>query len=668
MQNPGLIVAGTSNGSLFLARVAMSDGSFDRSFRAGHLVVAGLGAFVPLDVATFPDTRILVLGRTDHGNEVVGFTHDGELDPTFGAGGIATIPGPARATGRLFFSGFDLTFIVAPDLYRITLDGVYVPTTPDPDYSPPDSPAVEAGAIYYAQGPEAWVSNRRRLSTFVDNGGLPGTPTAIAVSRWDNHVYQGGSLPTGAGTSDLFVRAFLPGGAIDSHFGRDGTVRLDISQVDGVSGIIVSYDRLVVVGSARRSGGRTDLSLVMLHLDGTPFPTLGNDGVWTTPVMGPSDGQVGIGGYGLGDAVIVPGHTPAGGAAIFRASPSSLPPGHPLAWGWNGAGQLGDGTTGDRHSPVSTSGLIGALSVAAGGYHSLAVSADGNATSWGWNPVGELGDGTTNDRSTPAPVLSDVVAVSAGMLHSLALRADGTVWAWGWNGVGQLGDGTTTDRHTPTKVANLTGVVAIAAGGYHSLAVRADGTVWAWGWNGVGQLGDGTLIDRLSPVQTSLTGVASVAGGLVMSMALSKTGTLFTWGWDVYGELGRTGQSSVPGLVSLPGSGRVVSMAAGGVHALAVLDDGTVAAWGWNGVGQLGTGTTSDSPTPVRVPGLDGIAMVSAGMYHSMALSRAGTVSAWGWNVVGQLGGGSTDDLHAPVSILLQVRAISAGMFHSLAL
>jgi hypothetical protein len=423
VQNPGLIVAGTSKGSLFLARIAWSDGSFDRSFRAGHLVVAGLGAFVPLDVATFPDTRILVLGRTDHGNEVVGFTHDGELDPTFGSGGIATIPGPARATGRLFFYGFNQTYLVAPDLYTITVDGANVPTTPDPNYSPPDSPAIEAGAIYYAQGPQVWFSNRQRNSTWVDNSALPGTPTAIAVSSWDNRVFQGGSLPTGAGSSDLFVRAFLPGGAIDSHFGHDGTVRLDIGQVDGVSGIVASYDRVVIVGSARRSGGRTDLVILSLHLDGTPFPTLGNDGVWTTPVFGPADGQVEIGGTGLGDGVIVPGHTPAGVAALFRTSPSSLPPGHPLAWGWNGAGQLGDGTTADRHAPVSTSGLVGAVSVAAGGYHSLAVSADGNATSWGWNPVGELGDGTTTDRSTPVPVLSGVVAVSAGMLHSLALRA-----------------------------------------------------------------------------------------------------------------------------------------------------------------------------------------------------------------------------------------------------
>src|SRR5579885_2283537 len=210
LQNPGLIVAGTSKGSLFLARVGWSDGSFDRSFRPGHLVVAGLGAFVPLDVATFPETRILVLGRTDHGNEVVGFTPDGELDPTFGVNGIATIPGPARATGRLSFSVWNQTYLVAPDLYSITVDGANVPTTPYPNNSPPDSPAFVAGAIYYAQGPEVWFDNRQRLSTWVDNSALPGTATAIAVSSWDNRVFQGGSLPSGAGSSDLFVRAFLP--------------------------------------------------------------------------------------------------------------------------------------------------------------------------------------------------------------------------------------------------------------------------------------------------------------------------------------------------------------------------------------------------------------------------------------------------------------------------
>jgi alpha-tubulin suppressor-like RCC1 family protein len=42
------------------------------------------------------------------------------------------------------------------------------------------------------------------------------------------------------------------------------------------------------------------------------------------------------------------------------------------AWGWNGAGQLGDGTTVDRHVPTVIPGAAGSQAVGAGAYHSLA--------------------------------------------------------------------------------------------------------------------------------------------------------------------------------------------------------------------------------------------------------------------------------------------------------
>jgi hypothetical protein len=91
-------------------------------------------------------------------------------------------------------------------------------------------------------------------------------------------------------------------------------------------------------------------------------------------------------------------------------------------------------------------------SVAAGDAHSLAVREDGTLWAWGRNWAGQLGDGTTTRRSTPVQVLTNVRSVTAGGYHSLAVREDGTLWAWGWNGVGQLGDGTTENRSTPVQV------------------------------------------------------------------------------------------------------------------------------------------------------------------------------------------------------------------------
>ena len=89
----------------------------------------------------------------------------------------------------------------------------------------------------------------------------------------------------------------------------------------------------------------------------------------------------------------------------------------------------------------------------------MALKSDGTVWAWGDNGYGQLGDGTTTDRTTPVQVsgLSGVTAIAAGCYHTVALKSDGTVWAWGYNGYGQLGDGTTTQRTTPVQVSGLYG-------------------------------------------------------------------------------------------------------------------------------------------------------------------------------------------------------------------
>jgi uncharacterized protein (TIGR03437 family) len=130
------------------------------------------------------------------------------------------------------------------------------------------------------------------------------------------------------------------------------------------------------------------------------------------------------------------------------------------AWGWNGFGELGDATTTQRLTPVRVSGLTEVVAVAGGGgsvvgAHSLALRRDGTVWVWGHNGSGQLGDGTTTDRLTPVQVagLSEVAAIAAGDAHSLALKRGGTVWAWGSNESGQLGGGRIMSRATPGQVA-----------------------------------------------------------------------------------------------------------------------------------------------------------------------------------------------------------------------
>src|SRR5688572_29135702 len=87
-------------------------------------------------------------------------------------------------------------------------------------------------------------------------------------------------------------------------------------------------------------------------------------------------------------------------------------------------------------------------------------------------------------------------AVAAGGWHSLALHADGTLRAWGDDSSGALGIGRSLVSARPLAVAGLTNVIAVSAGGNHTLALKGDGTVWAWGANDNGELGDGTTTSR----------------------------------------------------------------------------------------------------------------------------------------------------------------------------
>jgi alpha-tubulin suppressor-like RCC1 family protein len=200
-----------------------------------------------------------------------------------------------------------------------------------------------------------------------------------------------------------------------------------------------------------------------------------------------------------------------------------------LAWGDNHNGQLGDGATGTSDTPVAVKLPAGTTvaSVRAGGKHSLALTSAGQVLAWGHNSAGQLGDGTTIDRHTPLKVKlpqgTTVIAISAGGVHSLAVTAAGQVLAWGDNEYGQLGDGTTMDRHSPVRVKLPAGTRVIAVGASYncSMALTAAGQVWAWGHNGSGQLGDGTRTESHVPVR-------SAGGGF--SLALTRAGRVLTWG------------------------------------------------------------------------------------------------------------------------------------------
>ena len=97
-------------------------------------------------------------------------------------------------------------------------------------------------------------------------------------------------------------------------------------------------------------------------------------------------------------------------------------------------GQLGDGTTSSK-VPALVSALRGnAVAIAAGvDRHACVLFSGGSVQCWGANTHGQLGDGTTTNRHLPVQVLgltNGVTAITAGGGQSCALRTGGGALCW----------------------------------------------------------------------------------------------------------------------------------------------------------------------------------------------------------------------------------------------
>lgn len=308
--------------------------------------------------------------------------------------------------------------------------------------------------------------------------------------------------------------------------------------------------------------------------------------------------------------------------AIGRHHACRLEDGRVACWGSNLDGQLGGAaaaaTCVDRpcaREPEPVPGLPRVASVAAGGFHTCAVAADGTVWCWGSNATGQLGRAAAADRS-PAPVqgLADVTAIAAGLLHTCAVDASGDVACWGNADGYRLGIDTDDPTITaPARVPDLGGAaVAVAAGAEHTCALLADGTVRCWGGNRFGQLGDGTTRSRARPAPVSGLGgrAVEIAAGDHFTCARLEDGSVACWGWNDHGQIG-VGSFDGPAepdgfscalvparVVDLPGP--ALSVAAGAGHACALVGD-RAWCWGRNEAGQLGDGTRVDRPAPVEV-------------------------------------------------------------------
>jgi alpha-tubulin suppressor-like RCC1 family protein len=196
-------------------------------------------------------------------------------------------------------------------------------------------------------------------------------------------------------------------------------------------------------------------------------------------------------------------------AAGFDHSLAVTSTGQLYAFGVNPFGELGTwvnaGTTNANPTPalVGLPGATGPVTqIAAGEDHSLALTSTGQLYAFGFNDFGQLGTPTNSGTFKPNPVAALVVLpgasgpvteIAAGSYHSLALTSTGQLYAFGKNQSGQLGITPNNDANPTPALVGLPGasgpVTQIAAGGDHSLALTSAGQLYAFGRNRFGQLG-----------------------------------------------------------------------------------------------------------------------------------------------------------------------------------
>ncbi|KDP45169.1 hypothetical protein JCGZ_15034 [Jatropha curcas] len=405
---------------------------------------------------------------------------------------------------------------------------------------------------------------------------------------------------------------------------------------------------------------------------------------------------------------------------------------------------FGDGSHGALGLPTSLTGLgtdayeptripslpSDIIGVAAGHYHSLAVTSAGELWAWGRNHEAQLGRDPSASRDTwneskrvEGLNQVQVLSASASGVVSAAIVNDGSLWVWGKSKRGQLGLGKgITEALVPSKVEALGGekIAKVSFGWGHALALTEDGKLFGWGYSADGRLGKITGAVEVSPLDSSAdivkpnqqlprskleaaerlvlegmekekdmpivwdpflveelrgTEVVDISCGLDHSLVLCRDGTLLSSGSNIYGQLGRA--NCEMGLFPVDIDFYPLSIASGLGHSLAICgvassDATSIVSWGWNRSSQLGR--LGPDNIPLEVEGLagEGPVSVSGGRAHSVALTSKKEVWVWGCGKNGRLGLGSSADEADPILLDslegCQVLQVVSGFDHNLVL
>jgi len=273
----------------------------------------------------------------------------------------------------------------------------------------------------------------------------------------------------------------------------------------------------------------------------------------------------------------------------------------------------------------------------------------------------------------------DIIKIAAGQFHSGALTNKGDLYLWGRNDYGQLGTQDTIDLLIPKLInshLNLTSnehIIDFDLGSNHSIILTSTNRVLTFGLNSKGQLGKGDLTSsniavditdefQLNPNEKILYVYAKAD----RTSALSDTDRLFIWGDNTYGMIGdgttiaRRVPTDVTEYFNLEAGDRIIEIHLSHTFSAAISEMNKVFVWGSNTIGQLGDGTTTNSSTPKLLNSIplddeDYINKISLGNEHILVTTHHHKIFSWGYNLNGQLGNktSSYSANSAPIDISL---------------
>lgn len=353
-------------------------------------------------------------------------------------------------------------------------------------------------------------------------------------------------------------------------------------------------------------------------------------------------------------------------------------------WGLNDFGQLGDGTTVLRTTPVNIDSSTSFSQISSGFSHSCAITAAGKLKCWGKNQSGQLGDGTTNDKLSPISIDAGASysKISTGEDFTCGILTNGTLKCWGNGNSYRLGDGSGESKLLPTVIDGGTLYSQISVNGPHACGITTSGVLKCWGYNGFGQLGDGTTDDHRKTPTVIDQGISysKLKTGSWHTCGITQSQKMRCWGYNGFGQIGDANNlyRNLPFTVDT--NTNYSDLALGDWFSCGLTSSGQLKCWGQNHSGQLGVGNSDFSmdsginydrvnrrPNPTFVMSPSIYRKISTGGAHSCGIESSGILKCWGSNTYGQLGVGKSSIVSTPKVIepTSTYQKISQGYKHS---